>query len=53
VNGFKINERTIYGCMDDEYMAALFIGYGYQPRVEDDLDYIDTDLSNSMEWALS
>ncbi|OAP61491.1 hypothetical protein AYL99_03694 [Fonsecaea erecta] len=34
-------------------MAALFTGYGYQPRVVDDLDDIDADLSNSMEWALS
>jgi xylulose-5-phosphate/fructose-6-phosphate phosphoketolase len=24
VNGFKISERTIYGCMDDREMAALF-----------------------------
>nr|KAK5450141.1 hypothetical protein LTR18_000156 [Exophiala xenobiotica] len=53
VNGFKISERTIYGCMDDKEMAALFTGYGYQPRVVDDLDDIDADLSNSMEWALS
>ncbi|KAK4939041.1 hypothetical protein LTR10_020615 [Elasticomyces elasticus] len=53
VNGFKISERTIYGCMDDKEMAALFTGYGYQPRVVDDLEDIDADLSNSMEWALS
>lgn len=52
VNGFKISERTIYGCMDDKEMAALFTGYGYQPRVVDDLDDIDADLNNSMEWAL-
>ena len=53
VNGFKISERTIYGCMDDKEMAALFTGYGYQPRVVDDLNDIDADLNNSMEWALS
>lgn len=53
VNGFKISERTIYGCMDDKEMAALFTGYGYQPRVVDDLEDIDADLNNSMEWALS
>jgi xylulose-5-phosphate/fructose-6-phosphate phosphoketolase len=53
VNGFKISERTIYGCMDDREMAALFTGYGYQPRVVDDLDDIDGDLNISMEWALS
>ncbi|KAJ9656600.1 hypothetical protein H2198_004834 [Neophaeococcomyces mojaviensis] len=53
VNGFKISERTIYGCMDDKEISALFTGYGYQPRVVDDLDDIDADLNNSMEWALS
>lgn len=53
VNGFKISERTIYGCMDDKEMSALFSGYGYQPRVVDDLDDIDADLNNSMEWAIS
>lgn len=53
VNGFKISERTIYGCMDDKEMAALFTGYGYQPRVVDDLDDIDADLSISMDWAIS
>ena len=52
VNGFKISERTISGCMDDFEMAALFTGYGYQPRVVDDLEDIDADLYNSMEWAL-
>lgn len=52
VNGFKISERTIYGCMDDREMAALFTGYGYQPRIVDDLNDIDADLNNSMEWAL-
>lgn len=52
VNGFKISERTIYGCMDDKELAALFTGYGYQPRVVDDLDDIDADLSSSLEWAL-
>jgi phosphoketolase len=24
INGFKISERTIYGCMDDEELVALF-----------------------------
>ena len=24
VNGFKISERTIYGCMDNKELAALF-----------------------------
>jgi xylulose-5-phosphate/fructose-6-phosphate phosphoketolase len=53
VNGFKISERTIYGCMDNKELTALFTGYGYQPRFVEDLDDIDADLGNSMEWALS
>jgi xylulose-5-phosphate/fructose-6-phosphate phosphoketolase len=32
VNGFKISEGTIYGCMDDIELVALFTGYGYQVR---------------------
>ncbi|KAI9815466.1 MAG: hypothetical protein M1827_002600 [Pycnora praestabilis] len=53
VNGFKISERTIYGCMDDKEMVALFSGYGYQCRFVEDLDDIDGDLGGSMEWALA
>ena len=40
VNGFKISERTIYGCMDDKEMVALFTGYGYQCRFVEDLEDI-------------
>jgi len=53
VNGFKISERTIYGCMDDKEMVALFSGYGYQVRFVEDLENIDADLAASMEWALT
>ncbi|KAL0259774.1 hypothetical protein SLS55_005514 [Diplodia seriata] len=53
VNGFKISERTIYGCMDNKELVALFAGYGYQPRIVEDLNDIDADLGHSMEWALS
>ncbi|KAK3177083.1 hypothetical protein OEA41_008411 [Lepraria neglecta] len=52
VNGFKISERTIYGCMDDKEMVTLFTGYGYQCRFVEDLDDIDADMYRSMEWAL-
>ncbi|KAI9803334.1 MAG: hypothetical protein M1826_004971 [Phylliscum demangeonii] len=52
VNGFKISERTIYGCMDDKEMVTLFTGYGYQVRFVEDLDDIDADLAASMDWAL-
>lgn len=53
VNGFKISERTIYGCMDHKELTALFTGYGYQPRFVEDLEDIDTDLANSLEWTLT
>ena len=52
VNGFKISERTIYGCMDNLELGALFTGYGYQVRIVEDLDDIDADLYNSMNWAI-
>lgn len=52
VNGFKISERTIYGCMDNKEVAALFSGYGYQCRFVEDLEDIDRDLATSMQWAL-
>ena len=53
VNGFKISERTIYGCMDDKEIASLFTGYGYQCRIVDDLEDLDADMHASMEWAYS
>ena len=51
VNGFKISERTIYGCMDDKEIVALFTGFGYQVRICQDLENIDDDLATSMQWA--
>lgn len=53
LNGFKISERTVFGCMDEREITALFVGYGYQPRFVDSLDDIDTDLHTSMVWAVS
>ncbi len=53
VNGFKISERTIYGCMDDKELTALFTGYGYKPCFVEDLENIDRDLANTLEWAVS
>lgn len=68
VNGFKISERTIFGCMDDKELTALFrsawhypemyiyqrvsSGYGYQVCIVDDLSNIHRDLAGAMEWAL-
>ncbi|EQB45717.1 hypothetical protein CGLO_15373 [Colletotrichum gloeosporioides Cg-14] len=53
INGFKISERTIFGCMDDKEIVALFTGYGYQVCIVDDLEDIDTDLSGALEWAVT
>lgn len=53
VNGFKISERTVSGCMDDKELTALYTGYGYQCRFVEDLKDIDTDMGQSMDWALA
>ncbi|KAF3940775.1 hypothetical protein ABW19_dt0208363 [Dactylella cylindrospora] len=53
VNGFKISERTIFGCMDDKEIVCLFTGYGYQTRFVEDLENIDDDMAAAMEWALN
>ncbi|KAK4185228.1 phosphoketolase [Podospora australis] len=52
VNGFKISERTIFGCMDDKEIVTLFSGYGYQVRIVEDLDNINDDLQGALEWSL-
>ena len=52
LNGFKISERTIFGCMDKRELLALFTGYGYQVRLVEDLNDIDSDLHCSMVWAV-
>jgi len=53
VNGFKISQRTIFGCMDVKELVCLFSGYGYQVSVVEDLACIDDSLSSSLEWAVS
>uniref|UniRef100_A0A8H7MY69 Xylulose 5-phosphate/Fructose 6-phosphate phosphoketolase N-terminal domain-containing protein n=1 Tax=Bionectria ochroleuca TaxID=29856 RepID=A0A8H7MY69_BIOOC len=52
VNGFKISERTMFGCMDDKELVALFSGYGYQVYIVEDIEDIDRELSNALEWAV-
>ncbi|KAL8383316.1 hypothetical protein RB595_006863 [Gaeumannomyces hyphopodioides] len=53
VNGFKISERTIFGCMDDKEILCLFTGYGYQVRIVSDLHDINNDLHTALEWCVS
>lgn len=38
--------------MDDKEITALFTGYGYQVRIVENLEDIDTDLHCSMRWAV-
>lgn len=52
-NGFKISERTIFGCMDDKEIVTLFSGYGYQVVIVEDVDNIDNELQNALEWAVA
>jgi len=52
VNGFKISERTIYSCMDDQEIACLFAGYGYEPCFVEDLENIDNELQTALCWAI-
>lgn len=52
VNGFKISERTIFGCMDDKEIITLFSGYGYQVQIVEDLEHINDDLQGALEWSL-
>lgn len=51
VNGYKISESTVFGCMDDKELVALFTGYGYQVRIVDDLGDMDRDMAASVRWA--
>jgi xylulose-5-phosphate/fructose-6-phosphate phosphoketolase len=39
--------------MDDKEIACLFSGYGYQVRIVEDLENIDDQLQNALEWAVS
>lgn len=38
--------------MDNKELLALFSGYGYQVRIVENLNDIDTDLHCSMVWAV-
>lgn len=54
LNGFKIASPTLFGTMSDKNLVHLFVGYGYQVRiVGSDLEKIDIDMMDTMEWAYS
>ncbi|KLU90279.1 hypothetical protein MAPG_09243, partial [Magnaporthiopsis poae ATCC 64411] len=52
LNGFKISERTIFGCMDDNELYCLFTGYGYEIRIVDNLEEINHELYTALEWCI-
>lgn len=52
VNGFKISERTIFGCMDDKEIVCLFTGYGYQVCIVQNEDNIDNELATALLWSV-
>ena len=51
VNGYKISESTVFGCMDDKELVALFTGYGYKVRIVENLERMDEDMAASLRWA--
>lgn len=55
LNGYKISGPTVFGRMSDRELIDLFTGYGYQPRIVDDVyeDHIHTQVQDTLEWAYS
>lgn len=39
--------------MDNKEIISLFTGYGYQVLIVEDLENMDQDLYNGLEWALA
>ncbi|WBW73729.1 phosphoketolase family protein [Schizosaccharomyces osmophilus] len=52
LNGYKISERTIYGCMDDLELLALFSGFGYQVAIVNYTDEYNREMAAAMDWAV-
>ncbi|KAI9323652.1 putative phosphoketolase [Dichotomocladium elegans] len=53
LNGYKISGPTLYGCMSNDEIVALFNGYGYQVRIVGSrLECIQQDMAVSMQWAV-
>lgn len=61
INGFKISERTIYRCMDNQELTALFAcaflltsdRHGYEVRFVEGLPNFDLGLAASLKWAVA
>lgn len=55
-NGYKITGPTIYATMSDEELVSLFTGFGYEPRIVNDLnpnERAHKEMINTLEWAYS
>ena len=53
LNGFKIANPTVFGCMDDGELDALFTGYGYTPRIVSLSQEIDAELTTALDASLA
>lgn len=52
LNGYKISERTIYGCMDDSELLSLFSGFGYEVAIVNDTPDQNRVMAATMDWAI-
>jgi xylulose-5-phosphate/fructose-6-phosphate phosphoketolase len=52
VNGYKISNPTIPGSMTDDELRALFVGYGWKPRLVGGSD-LHSEMAAAMDWSLS
>jgi len=50
LNGYKISAPTVFGRMSDDELRALFLGYGYIPRIVTG-DNLHQQMSEALEWA--
>jgi xylulose-5-phosphate/fructose-6-phosphate phosphoketolase len=53
LNGWKIANPTVFGCMSDEELDSLFRGYGYRPRLVELSAKIDADLAAALDESLA
>jgi len=51
VNGFKIANPTIFGCMSEDELRQLFAGYGWQVAIVELSERIDADMEAALDWA--
>ncbi|MEN3014631.1 MAG: phosphoketolase family protein [bacterium] len=52
LNGYKINNPTIFARIEDEELLNLFKGYGYEPILVDYSEDIHEKMANTMEYCI-